>query len=258
MPDFSDLLARLKALLTTVRLGLEAGGDLAKGGVITWETRRYPVVDLCLDGIDASALQGELLAVAAAFEAAVKYPGRQVAGEDLRTGAAALLPKLERARFARAYDAVVLGRGGDLATDGLYVRDFGGGLVTAYVQDEGWKFNYLPRGRIASWDASSDTVHSVGRSNLYHKAALDHRARELGLGDGYDAARAILMGDVFYDRADADGIEVAIPGRDLVMVGPGLNPMAVRQAYELAKYPISPEIFVFKGDHLRQRTALSG
>lgn len=259
MPEFSDLLARLKALLGTVRLGLEAGGDLAEGGVITWETRRYPVVDLCLDGIDESALQGELLAVAAAFEAAVKYPGRLVAGEDLRTGAAALLPKVERARFGRAYDAVVLGRDGDLADlaiHGLYVRDFGGGLVTAYVQDEGWKFNYIPRGRVADWDASIDTVHSVGRSNLYHKAALDHRARELGLGDGYDAARSILMDDVFYDRAGGDGIEVAIPGRDLVMVGPGLDAAVVRQAYELAKYPISPEIFIFKGDHVSQRTAL--
>jgi len=256
MPEFSDLLTRLKALLGTVRLGLEAGGDLAEGGVITWETRRYPVVDLCLDGIDESALQGELLAVAAAFEAAVKYPGRLVAGEDLRTGAAALLPKVERARFGRAYDAVVLGRGGDLAVDGLYVRDFGGGLITAYVQDEGWKFNYIPRGRVAGWDASIDTIHSVGRSNLYHKAALDHRAREVALSDGYDAARSILLDDVFYDRTSGDGIEVAIPGRDLVMVGPGLAAAVVRQAYELAKYPISPEIFVFKGDHLSQRTTL--
>ena len=255
MAELSDLLERLKTLLGTVRLGLEAADH---GGVITWESRRYPVADLCLDGVDVAATQAELLAVAAAFEAAVKYPGRQVAGEDLRTGAAALLPKLERARFARAYDAVVLGRAGDLTSDGLYVRDFGGGLVTACVQDEGWKFNYLPRGRVAGWDASVDTVHSVGRSNLYHKAALDHRAREVAVGDGYDAARAIMMDDVFYDRAGPEGIEVAIPGRDLLMVGPDLDPAAVRQAYDLSKYPISPEIFWFKGDRLSQRTTLSG
>jgi len=32
----------------------------------------------------------------------------------------------------------------------------------------------------------------------------------------------------------------------------------VRKAYELAKYPISPEIFWFKNDRLSQRTTLSG
>lgn len=245
--------AALAALLKTVRLELEVADG---GGVLVWEGRRHPVADLCLDGLDGRAERAELMAVAAAFEAAVKYPGRLAPGEDLRTGAAALLPKLERARFGQAYDAVVRGRGADIAVEGLYVRDFGGGLVTAYVQDEGWKFNYVPRGRVAGWDASPDTVHSVGRSNLYHRAALDHRAREVALGDGYDGARAILMDDVFYDRGGPDGIEVAVPARDLLMIGPGLDAAVVRQAYEDARYPISPEVFFFRGDRLRQRTQL--
>lgn len=245
----------LRALLKSVRLELEVGDD---GAVLVWEGRRHPVAELALDGLDPRAERAELMAVAAAFEAAVKYPGRLAPGEDLRTGAAALLPKVERARFGVAYDAVVRGRGGDVAVDGLYVRDFGGGLITAYVQDEGWKFNYVPRGRVAAWDASPDTVHSVGRSNLYHRAALDHRAREVALGDGYDAARAILMDDVYYDRGGADGIEVAVPSRDLIMVGPDVDSAAVRHAFESARYPISPEVFVFRGDQLREKTRLEG
>ncbi len=242
-----DPIDSLKALLATVRLGLEPQGS---GGVITWEKRSYPVADLCLDDIDPAASAGELMAIAAAFDAAVKYPGRLVPNEDLRTGAAALLPKVERARFVRAYDAVVSGRGGDLAVEGLYYRDFGGGLITTYVQDEGWKFNYIPRGRVTGWDASPDTVHSVGRSNLYHRAALDHHAREVGLGDGYDAARAIIIDDVFYDRGDANGVLVAVPGRDLLMVGPDLDAAVVAQAYAGSKYPISPEIYRFKDNRV--------
>lgn len=230
-----------------MRLGLEPQGD---GGVLTWEKRTYPVADLCLDDIDPAAIAGELMSIAAAFDAAVKYPGRIVPNEELRVGAAALLPKVERARFVRAYDAVVRGRGGDLAVDGLYYRDFGGGLITTYVQDEGWKFNYIPRGRVAGWDASPDTVHSVGRSNLYHRAALDYHAREVALGDGYDAARAIIIDDVFYDRGDANGVSIAVPGRDLLLVGPNLDAAVVAQAYELAKYPISPEIYRFKGNRV--------
>lgn len=253
----NDLTNRLAALLSKVRLSLDTSAGLA----LIWEGRRHPVADLCLEDLDPRAIDGELMAVAAAFDAAIKYPGRQAPGEELRAGAAALLPKLERARFARAYDAVVLGRGGDLAVDGLYVRDFGGGLVTAYVQDEGWKFNYIPRGRVAQWDASPDTVHSVARSNLYHRAALDHRASEVALGDGYDGARAILIDDVYFDRVGDEGCEIGVPGRDLLLVGRPGSPLTremVAQAYALSKYPLSPEVFVFKGHRVSERASLQG
>lgn len=243
----TELIGALAALLERVRLELEVSGD---GGVLVWEKRRTPVAELCLDDIDEDAMDGELMAIAAAFEAAVKYPGRLVPGEGLREGAAALLPKLERARFARAYDAVVRGRGEDPAILGLYARDIGGGLITTYVQDEGWRFNHIPRGRIESWGASADTVHSVGRSNLYHRAALDHRASRVELGDGYDAARVLLVGDVFYDRLGAGGVEVAVPCRDQLMLGPGLSAAAVREAYANARYPISPLVFQSNGERL--------
>jgi hypothetical protein len=241
---------KLKDLLSRVRLEL----DLTSPAVL-WEGRRYPVADLCLEDLDHRAEEAELLAVAAGFENAIKYPGRLAPGEDLRKGAAALLPKLERARFGRAYDAVVAGRGEALETHGLYVRDFGGGLITAYVQDEGWRFNVIPRGRVAGWDASPGTVHSVARSNLYHRQAVDHRAAEVTFGDGYDAARAILVDDVFYDRIGSDGCDLAVPGRDLLFVGaPGrpLDRAVIVQAYQSAKYPISPEIFRFRDDSLRE------
>jgi hypothetical protein len=251
----NDLAQRLSALLSKVRLTLDTT-DLA----VLWEGRRYPITDLCLDDVDMRAVDAELMAVAAAIDAAVKYPGRQTPGEDLRKGAATLLPKLERARFGRAYDSVVLGRGGDLAVDGLYRRDFGGGLIVAYVQDEGWKFNYIPNGRVAQWDASPDTVHSVARSNLYHRAALDHKTSEVALGDGYDAARGILIDDVFFDRVDDTGCELAIPGRDLLIVGQRgrhLDRAIVAQAHQLSKYPLSPEVFVFKGHRVAERATLS-
>lgn len=255
MGRMNELASRLSTLLSKVRLSLDTVST-----ALLWEGRRYPVSDLCLDEIDPRAEQGELMAIAAAFDAAVKYPGRQAHGEDLKKGAQALLPKVERARFGRAYDAVIAGRGGDLAVDGLYLREFGGGLMTAYVQDEGWKFNYVPRGRVRQWDASEDTVHSVGRSNLYHRAALDHRASEVGLGDGYDGARVVLIDDIFYDRIGDTGCEVAVPGRDLLIVGrPGekLDRGTIAQAYQKAAYPISPEVFLFKGHRLTERAELS-
>jgi len=250
-PSYDDaVLARLRALLQSVRLDLEAG---AAGLTLRWEGRAYPVAELPLDDLAADAEDAELLAVAAAFEAAVKYPGKAVPGEELREGAAALLPKVERRRFVRAYDAVVAGRGGDDA-ERLYHRDFGAGLIVAYVQDEGWRFSHIVRGRVDGWDTTLDTVHSVARSNLYHRQALDWSAREVALGDGYDGARAVIVDDVFYDRAGAGGIEIAIPGRDQLFVGPDLDPAEVRAAYDRAAYKLSPEVLRFKGHQVRPVT----
>jgi len=240
------LVARLGALLEKVRLRLERTGD---GYVLAWEKERHPVTHLPLDALDPAAEPAELLAVAAAFEAAVKYPGELAPGEPLRDGAAPLLPKLERARFVTAYNAVIDATGrGDAHR--LLHRDFGGGLVTCYVHDAGWRFSYIIAGRAAGWDTTLDTIHSIARSNLYARAELDHRAREVAVRDGYDAARAVIVGDVFYDRLGATGVPVAIPSRDQLLVGPGLDPSAVRAAFDAAAYPLSPDIFTFAGHQL--------
>ncbi|MCC6620092.1 MAG: hypothetical protein IT385_02485 [Deltaproteobacteria bacterium] len=231
---------RLRALLASVRLEL-AERDGAE--VVIWEGRPTPIPGgLPLDDLDPAAEAGELMAVAAALEAAVKYPGRDAPGEELRTGAAALLCKLERVRFARTYDAV-------RPDAPLLWRELGGGLAACYVEDQGWRFQYMTRVRFGRWDTTLDTVHSVARSNLYHRAAVDYAAREVAHGDGYDAARAVMLDDVFYDRSGDDGITFAVPGRDLLLVparGEALDRLAVRAAYEAARYPISPEVFTLR------------
>jgi hypothetical protein len=246
----------LTQLLQRVRMGLErVPGDGAQAPwIVTWEGRRYPVAQVPLADVEPACEAAELMAVAAAFEAAVKAPDRRVAGETFRAGAAGLLPKIERRRFAAAYDAVVRGRGGDEAQRLLW-QPFGDELIAAYVEDQGWKFSYMTRGRFDGWDTTLGAVHAGARSNLYHRAALDWRAREVAHGDGYDAARAVLAEDVFYDRGTVGGIELAVPGRDLLMVaamGEGLDPRRVAAAYAEAAYPIAPSIYRFRADGLHR------
>jgi hypothetical protein len=203
------------------------------------------VAALPLDDLDETALAGELLAVAAGLEAAIKAPGRLVPGESLRDGLKALLPRVERARFVQAYNAVKDGQG--LGADAHVLHTpLGGGLVAVHVEDEGWKFTHFIQGRCASWDTTAGTVLSAARSNLYHREALDHTACEVALGDGYDAGRAVLIDDVFYDRGGSDGVEIAVPSRDLLMIAPRdgvLSRAAVQDAYASARYPIAPAVF---------------
>lgn len=244
----------LAELLQQVRLTLVArdGRD-----VVVWEGRETPLLrPLPLDDLDPAAERAELMAVAAALEAAVKYPGKTAPGEALRTGAAALLPKLERRRFVDAYDAVRPGE-----DERLLWRDFGAGLAVCYVEDQGWRFQYMTHARFVGWDTTLETVHSVARSNLYHRAALDHRAVEVALGDGYDAARAVVLDDVFYDRHGEGGIRFAVPGRDLLLVpeaGRPLDPERVQAAYAAARYPISPEVMTLSAHTARVVRPLAG
>jgi hypothetical protein len=251
----SAALERLTKLLASVRLELTPGGD-SGGARIRWEKKDFELAALPLDDLDEAALEGELLAVAAGVEAAIKAPGRLIPGETLRDGVKALLPRVERARFVAAYDAVKAGLGlGDDAR--LLHTPLGGGLVAVHVEDEGWKFTHFTTGRYAGWDTTMGTVASAARSNLYHREALDHTACEVRVGDGYDAGRVMLVEDVFYDRGGADGVEIAVPGRDLLLIAPpggALVRAAVRDAYAGAKYPISPEVFLAHRGALRVAT----
>ena len=89
-------LERLTKLLASVRLELTPGGD-SGGARIRWEKKDFELAALPLDDLDEAALEGELLAVAAGVEAAIKAPGRLIPGETLRDGVKALLPRVAQA-----------------------------------------------------------------------------------------------------------------------------------------------------------------
>lgn len=236
--DMHTLIEQLERKLSTVRLGLEPDGA---GFVVRYEKEVHPVATLPLDDIDERAEGAEVLAVAAGIEAAVKLSG-PVRDENFGVGAASLLARVERARFAAAYDAVVDARGGDEG-ERLCWTDLGAGLVAAYVFDAGWSFTYVSRAQADRWGASGDRIHSAARSNLYARAQLPHSTTRVAVGDGYDASRALIASDVFFHLATAEGLTLAVPSRDLLLVGPDASPEGATAAFEAAAYPISPAVF---------------
>jgi hypothetical protein len=229
------IIEELRQRMAQVRLGLEPDGA---GWVVTWEKERHPVAALPLDHIDERAREAELLAVAAGIEAAVKLSA-QVRDEAFGQGAASLLPRLERARFALAYDAVMDGRGGD---DGerLCWDDVGAGLIAAYVSDAGWSFTYVSRAQAARWGATGDRLSAAARSGLYARAEVDWSELRVTKSDGYDASRVLIAGDVFFHKATSRGIDVAVPGRDLRLVAEAAGAEASERAYAEARYPLCP------------------
>lgn len=249
MDDPTPELAELAELLRTVRLTLERDGA---GWTITYEQERHPVADLPLDAVAPEVRRAELMAVAAGLEAAVKYPARGVVDEDFRDSAGGLLPRVERASFVRAYEAALAGRG---AADGerLAWRELGAGLVVTWVIEDGWRFHYLTRAQVARWDVSAGTLDAAARSHLYHREVPRWDATAVALGDGFDASRALLAADVWYQLDDGDGVPVALPGRDQLLVGAeALAPGAAAAACAAASYPLCPYALRIAGGHLRR------
>lgn len=243
----------LATLLESHGLRLESRGD---GWAVHHGSVVHELAALSLDGIAGPDERGELLALAAGIEAAVQVPG-VVEATSLLEGTANLLPRIEGRRFLLGYDAVLRGRG---AGDGerLLNRDLGAGLVVIYVRDAGWRYHYVVQGQVAQWGTDPAQLHEAARSNLYHRAALDPDIHRVALGDGYDAARLLIAGDVFFTLGSrVSGLKVSIPHRDLLLVGNEASPEATRQEFHGAEYALSSAAMVWRGGALHWSSGAS-
>jgi hypothetical protein len=241
----------LSSLLESHGLRLEVVGG---GWAVHHGSSVHGLASLPLEGISGPDERAELLALAAGIEAAAKVPGA-VESTSLLDGTANLLPRVERRRFLLGYDAVLAGRD---AGDGerLLSRDLGCGLVVLYVRDAGWRFHYVVQGQLAQWGTDPAQLHEAARSNLYHRAALDPDAHQVAIADGYDAARLLIAGDVFFTLGSRTaGLMVALPHRDQLLVGEEATSDAVLQGFHGAAYPLASAPMVWRGGTL---SALSG
>ena len=180
-------------------------------------------------------------------------PG-SVERSTLLEGSATVLPRLERARFMRGYDAVLEGRGAGDEERPLH-RDLGCGLMALYVRDAGWRFHYLVQGQLAQWDTDLSQIHEVARSNLYHRAPMDPDELRVTKGDGYDAARVLLTSDVFFTIGSRqEGVPVSLPGRDTLLIGPESAARATLAAFHEETYPLASRALIWRAGALHARS----
>jgi hypothetical protein len=243
------VIAELTELLKTVDLRLI--WSLGGWSVCTEESvhviSNFPVEDMA-----KSARRAEIMALAAGVEAAVKCPGT-TKDSDFKQGAATLLPRIERRRFILAYEGVLAGRDAP-ESEHLFWRDLGEDMVEAYVHDEGWRFTYVTKGQVERWNVSEGTIQAGARSNLYAKLELTQDRMELCSNDGYDASRLLVVGDTHHHLAGEDGIAVAIPSRDHLLIGEAATEAACIEIFDTAAYPLSPICLWVKNGIVTART----
>lgn len=123
-------------------------------------------------------------------------------------------------------------------------------LVTVYVIDDPHSMVFVCRAHLRRWRKSERDVHNLAVANLARMGDVQLGAvagrRDpivLQTGDGYDAARVLLLTEA------ADDLLVAMPDRDTLWVGTeqGLNLeqlMATTQAIaSKAAHPVSPQVW---------------
>ena len=129
-------------------------------------------------------------------------------------------------------------------------------LVITIELDRGYR--PLTQAQVEAWGTTSDRIYSAARSMLFHKTR-DVRLRQddpapgvhtVKLGDGHDAARSIVLTEVFFSELDEGTFRFSTPNQDLLYYVQALDEktlealaQATREAYEASDYPLSSELF---------------
>jgi len=116
---------------------------------------------------------------------------------------------------------------------------------------------FVCREHLRRWRKNEDDLHNLALQNLARSGgtitANDHEPVVVRSGDGFDAARVLLL-------EEAEGLLVAIPDRDTLWVGPESgtsleNLMATTaQIAERAAHPVSPSVWRVKDGRLAPAT----
>ena len=158
--------------------------------------------------------------------------------------AAAVLPQVRSDAWIRAQAPLF----GDAA---LVTRRLNADLRVCYVIDSPASMVFVTRAHLRAWGVDDAVLHQAACTNLRQRGGSELPTPEAGappillqVGDGYDAARVLLL-----DPERAEGLFVALPERDALWMGKpeaadlaGL--MQVNRAQsEASPYPVSVSMY---------------
>lgn len=180
--------------------------------------------------------------------AALEVPEGHVFGEV----ATAILPQVRSLDWLTACGP----RFGDSA---LVSRPLGADLVVCFVVDGPTAMTFVCRRHLELWGRSLDEVERLACANLRRRTgtgavrpAADGTPLLVTRGDGYDAARLLLV-----DPAHADRLLVAVPERDVLWLsgtaGADLRALLEHTAAQAKRSarPVSPRVYVLENGCLR-------
>lgn len=192
--------------------------------------------------------------------AVLSEPTNSRADEEAFVQAArAMLPTLEGPGFVI----------GALAAGGKrpFVQPFLGDVSTAYVIELDEGFRVLTEEQVAAWGVTADRVHKASLSILFHRTTFEcfetvgEGIERFAMGDGYDAARALIFEMWDYHRARR-GIAFTVPACGAMVLtddtsAAGIERLSAEteQRYASAACPLSRDVFRVVDGHLQAAVA---
>lgn len=173
----------------------------------------------------------------------------RIADHEFGHVATAILPQVRNRKWVDAQ-----GRFGDSA---LVQRPLNAELSVVYVIDDPHTMVFVCRAHLTAWRRQEEDLHRLALGNLQRRAGgaalpLSHEPLLLQTGDGYDAARVLLLDET----ARSDSLLVAVPDRDTLWVAQeeGQNLASLMAATEAmaqqAPHPVSDRLFRFRAGRL--------
>ncbi|MFB6350413.1 MAG: hypothetical protein ABEN55_09785 [Bradymonadaceae bacterium] len=255
---------RLEELLRQERLEVDAVGgmlNLSRGsGSMEAKVNLDPQPFLTkLADLDERARRRRLAGYVRGIRHALLEPGDSNADHwEFTTAAGNLAMSLEVDSFVDGVEAA--------AGSPAWFDELDDDLVYVYLLELDMGMRVVTRDQFERWSASRDRVVEGARSMLYHKAQGEsptelegvERVEQLRVGDGFDAARCLVLDDLFWGELD-DSSRLAMPTPDdLYFVRDGTDAhvdalrRAAHQRFEEAQYPLSNALFRFeRGKPLR-------
>jgi uncharacterized protein YtpQ (UPF0354 family) len=171
---------------------------------------------------------------------------------DFSESAGRLLMRIETESFESGAEAA--------AGEAPWTQPFHGDLRLVFLMELDMGMRVLDETQFDHWGVTPDRVVEGARSMLYHKADQtapmpleDYEGVEqLRVGDGCDAARALVLDELFFGEWD-DTSRIALPGSDellFVRSGDDATVAALKEAtaefYDEAKCPLTTSLFRFE------------
>jgi hypothetical protein len=158
--------------------------------------------------------------------------------------------------FAEVFDDIlpqvrglawIAAQGAGFSSSALVHRPLGADLAVCYVIDDPSCMVFVCQAHLRQWRKNEADLWQIARRNLQRRARVplpaDGGPVLVRTGDGYDAARLLLLGQ------DAADLLVAVPDRDVLWYGPAgaaeLDDLCARSAdwNRSAPHPVSPHVY---------------
>lgn len=234
--------------LAAAHLGLSVSAG--PEGSVTVVHGRGPSARGCCVSLDAIANYDA--ATAAAFvrglHAVLNEPVRSDASTwDFAEAAKYILPTIELPAW----------RDGVLAADGgePFAMSFGGELRLHFILELDIGYHALGLAQVRRWGATDDRVERAAASMLFHRTRdveptlLADHVETLAVGDGFDAARALILDACNYSMCRA-GIYFTVPTPEKVLFtrqrnadGMAALRAATADAHARSRLPLSQTVF---------------